>query len=156
GLRCLHELGVMHRNIKPSSFLVNLDGRLMLSDFTHSYIRSDAGEPLEEGLRYAYRVRGRLEYMAPEMRAMARQKKAHDQAGTMDLDEAIPGLAGYGREADVWSLGCVIAELLRVCEGKKFRVSAFVVYNEMKYQRYISAAVPVLGESAHHLLSVDA
>ncbi|KAF6757976.1 kinase-like domain-containing protein [Ephemerocybe angulata] len=120
GLRSLHRLGVIHRNIKPSSFLVNLDGRLILSDFSQSYIRPEAG-PLRDGHKYAYRVRGRLEYTAPEVRAMSRQKKIHEKVATMDFDEEISTLAAYGREADIWSLGCIIAELFRVCAGKAFR-----------------------------------
>ncbi|CAG9321705.1 unnamed protein product [Blepharisma stoltei] len=85
GLIYLHDNNVIHRDIKGANLLLDSRGKIRLSDFGCSvkYDNSD-----ESGLVNS--LKGSLPWMAPEV---VRQN-------------------GYGRKADIWSLGCVLIEML--------------------------------------------
>jgi serine/threonine protein kinase len=85
GLDYLHRKRVIHRDIKGANILVDDKGRIKLADFGAS--RSLAGlVSLNEGLKS---VRGSPYWMAPEVIKQS----------------------GYGRQADIWSVGCVVVEM---------------------------------------------
>lgn len=85
GLVYLHNKGVIHRDIKGANILLDSKGKLKLSDFgcSKQYQSVDA----ESG--FITSLIGTLPWMAPEV---VKQK-------------------GYGRKADIWSLGCVALEM---------------------------------------------
>jgi len=94
GLTYCHRNGLMHRNLKPDNILFTLDGILKLSDFALSriaviphfpYTPEDPKERERSG-----RETRRLWYRAPEL--LLRKKF-------------------YSFEVDMWSLGCIFAEL---------------------------------------------
>ncbi|CAG9465941.1 unnamed protein product [Pedinophyceae sp. YPF-701] len=85
GLAHCHERHVIHRDIKPNNFLFGQDGRLKLIDFGLS---RTFGSP---NTRYSPQVFN-IWYRSPELLLGARK---------------------YGLAADVWALGCCIAELYR-------------------------------------------
>jgi hypothetical protein len=84
GVEYLHKNRVVHRDIKAANLLVDIDGTIKLSDFgcARRY-ESD----MQSGLLNS--VRGSLLWMAPEVIKQS----------------------GYGRRADIWSLGCTLIEL---------------------------------------------
>ena len=86
GLVYLHNSGVIHRDIKGANILLDSKGKVKLSDFgcSKQYTSGDS----ESGLITS--LKGSLPWMAPEV---IKQK-------------------GYGRKADIWSLGCVALEML--------------------------------------------
>ncbi|GAB7347715.1 hypothetical protein MBLNU459_g5272t1 [Dothideomycetes sp. NU459] len=84
-----NRLGYCHRDIKPSNILVNRDGTMILSDF------GAAVELRSDGLANAKSWVGSHKYGAPE-------------CYRSDLD----GMTNGGKASDVWSLGCVFAEML--------------------------------------------
>ena len=85
GLKCIHSANVVHRDIKPSNLLVNTSCDLAISDFgLGRNIKSNSKDPLTDYVVTRY-------YRAPEI-----------------LCEC----SHYTRAVDVWSLGCIFAEMI--------------------------------------------
>jgi len=94
GLKFCHGSGVMHRDVKGSNILINNSGEVKLCDFGLSCMVKENEEP-----GYSNRV-VTLWYRAPEL---------------------LLGSTQYSFEVDVWSAGCVFAEMLlksRLFKGK--------------------------------------
>eukprot|EP00826_Nyctotherus_ovalis_P016213 TRINITY_DN14678_c0_g2_i1.p1 TRINITY_DN14678_c0_g2~~TRINITY_DN14678_c0_g2_i1.p1 ORF type:complete len:240 (+),score=58.72 TRINITY_DN14678_c0_g2_i1:550-1269(+) len=83
GLLYLHALGITHRDMKPQNVLVHEDGRVALCDF-------GSAKKIVKGLQNIAYICSRY-YRAPEL---------------------ILGATEYTEMVDVWSLGCIIAELM--------------------------------------------
>ncbi|KAJ3134100.1 hypothetical protein HK100_003841 [Physocladia obscura] len=91
GLDYLHERCIIHRDIKGANILVNSQGVVKIADF---------GISKKTDFKYQMNARnsemkGSLNWMAPEVMA---------------------DKGAYGVSADIWSLGCVVLEML---EGQK-------------------------------------
>jgi serine/threonine protein kinase len=94
GLAHLHELGIIHRDIKPQNLLLSSSGRLKICDMglcrlSPDLVQGRAAQPddihiwtLHVGTHY---------YRAPEL---------------------LLGDRGYTKAIDIWATGCVLAELL--------------------------------------------
>ncbi|GJP79489.1 hypothetical protein CLOP_g9720 [Closterium sp. NIES-67] len=85
GLEYLHACRIVHRDIKGGNVLVDRDGVVKLADFgaSKSFHEGTVGEGCKS-------IRGSVFWMAPEV---------------------IKG-EGYGRRADIWSVGCTVIEML--------------------------------------------
>ncbi|XP_051204158.1 mitogen-activated protein kinase 4 [Lolium perenne] len=84
GLKCIHSAGILHRDLKPENLLVNANSDLKICDFGLARINNTEGQLMTE-----YVVT--RPYRAPEL---------------------LLGLDSYGTSIDVWSVGCIFAELL--------------------------------------------
>lgn len=82
-VRYLHSAGIVHRDLAPANILVNQDVTVRLCDF-------GLAKPLGEGQPLTEYVTTRW-YRAPE---------------------CICGRRDYNETVDIWSLGCILAELL--------------------------------------------
>ncbi|KAL3990947.1 Cyclin-dependent kinase 7 [Acanthocheilonema viteae] len=84
GLEYLHLHWVIHRDLKPNNLLINLQGRIKIADFG---LARFFGSPNRQ---YTFQVVTRW-YRAPELLYASRS---------------------YSSSIDIWSVGCIIAELL--------------------------------------------
>lgn len=88
GMKYLHSAEVIHRDLKPSNILINSDCHLKICDF--GLARSLASDALEKDVVLTEEVATRW-YRAPEV---------------------LLGSQSYAKSADVWSIGCILGELL--------------------------------------------
>lgn len=86
-LKYLHSAELVHRDLKPSNLLLNSDCLTKICDF--GLIRSVAKAEKDEGAVLTEGVATRW-YRAPEV---------------------LLGSKDYNQQADMWSLGCIIAEI---------------------------------------------
>ncbi|KAG7378052.1 hypothetical protein PHYPSEUDO_010613 [Phytophthora pseudosyringae] len=87
GVVYLHEMGIIHRDIKGANVLVNEQGVSKLADFGCSkQIPQMLTTSLEESLRS---IRGSIPWMAPE----------------------VVKQTGHGYKADIWSIGATVIEM---------------------------------------------
>ena len=83
GLKYLHSADIIHRDLKPSNLLVNRNCDLKICDF--NLAREELGSTLTEYVQTRW-------YRAPEVMLSSQQ---------------------YTRAVDIWSLGCIMGELLK-------------------------------------------
>ncbi|KAG6751021.1 hypothetical protein POTOM_045538 [Populus tomentosa] len=84
GLEHCHKQGVLHRDIKGSNLLINNDGVLKIADFgLATFYHPDQSQPLTSRVVTLW-------YRAPEL---------------------LLGATEYGPAIDLWSAGCILAEL---------------------------------------------
>ncbi|KAJ1992924.1 ATP binding [Dimargaris cristalligena] len=89
GLLYLHEREIIHRDIKGGNILVDIKGGIKISDFGISKKIENEEDRLSIMSNRAS-LKGSVFWMAPEV-----VKKTH-----------------YTRKADIWSLGCLVIEML--------------------------------------------
>ncbi|CAI6342394.1 unnamed protein product [Periconia digitata] len=93
GLKFIHSANVLHRDLKPGNLLVNADCELKICDF--GLARGFSMDP-EENAGYMTEYVATRWYRAPEI---------------------MLSFQSYTKAIDVWSVGCILAELLG---GKPF------------------------------------
>ncbi|CAD8108880.1 unnamed protein product [Paramecium sonneborni] len=85
GVKYLHESKIIHRDLKCANILMNNKGQVTLADFGLARTLSNVNNP-----KYTYKV-VTLWYRAPEL---------------------LFGQTNYNTQIDMWSLGCIFAELI--------------------------------------------
>jgi mitogen-activated protein kinase kinase kinase len=87
GLAYLHREGILHRDLKSDNILLDLDGTCKISDFGISKRSENV-----YGNDKSNNMQGSIFWMAPEVVRSSGE--------------------GYSAKVDIWSLGCVVIEML--------------------------------------------
>lgn len=91
GVAFLHENGIVHRDLKPSNLLVDWSGVLKICDFGQARAIDIGLEINGHRSELTYQVCTRW-YRAPEL---------------------LYGATSYGYDVDLWSVGCIIGEMVQ-------------------------------------------
>jgi len=116
GLSCLHDAGVVHRDIKVDNCLLSPEGVAKLGDFGLAHmiplnLRGKAGSDwLQKGM-------GSRKFRAPEVivTSSGNRELALDCPAPAQITrrpQPTPGRGFSGFRADVWALGCVLFSLV--------------------------------------------
>ena len=88
GIKALHSAGVLHRDLKPSNLLLNANCDLKICDFG---LARSAQQPMLDGKAFLTEYVATRWYRAPEIMLSFRE---------------------YTKAIDLWSVGCIFAEML--------------------------------------------
>ena len=133
-----HDVGIIHRDIKPDNIMLRHDGIVKVLDFglaklsrTRQILETDSLAPTQNFINTAYgMVLGTAHYMSPE------------QARGMELDA----------RTDVWSLGCVLYEMI---SGRQpFAGPTTIDVMSGILNREPDSLLPHLGDGPHDLARV--
>jgi mitogen-activated protein kinase 7 len=106
GLKYIHSANVLHRDLKPGNLLVNADCELKIADF--GLARGFSIDP-EENAGYMTEYVATRWYRAPEIML---NFQSYTKASRSPVLGAFFSLANTLHAVDVWSVGCILAELL--------------------------------------------
>jgi len=123
GLKYLHSAGIYHRDLKPANCLVNQDCSVKICDFGLSRAIGDE-QPHLQALPNTPRTgaEGEEKRSVPIVPGTARLKRhltGHVVTRWYRAPELILLQENYTEAIDVWSVGCIYAELLGMLEGTK-------------------------------------
>jgi mitogen-activated protein kinase 1/3 len=110
GLQYLHSAGIYHRDLKPANVLVNQDCTAKICDFGLSRATTSSQPEHEEADEEAAEVGGGHHGPSTARRAMT----AHVATRWYRAPELILLQDDYNGAIDVWSVGCIYAELCQM------------------------------------------
>lgn len=106
GLKYIHSANVLHRDLKPGNLLVNADCELKICDF--GLARGFSIDP-EENAGYMTEYVATRWYRAPEIMLSF---QSYTKASTFSFSQTLLYNPMLTITVDVWSVGCILAELL--------------------------------------------
>lgn len=109
GVKYLHSAGIYHRDLKPANCLVNQDCAVKICDFGLS--RAIGGEIAQQNAEMST-----VEQAQPQRRHLT----GHVVTRWYRAPELILLQECYTMAIDLWSVGCIYAELLGMLEGTRF------------------------------------
>ncbi|MGQ0637387.1 MAG: serine/threonine protein kinase [Planctomycetaceae bacterium] len=116
-----HQLGVVHRDVKPANLLVNASGNLWVTDFGLAQLQAD------NGLTRSGDLLGTLRYMSPE--------QTSGQTAVLD------------HRTDIYSLGATMYELLTlepVFDGESRHALVYqILHQEPRAPRQVNRVIPI-------------
>jgi len=126
GLKYLHSAGIYHRDLKPANCLVNQDCSVKIADFGLSRAIGDeqphldplANTPRGDGEEEGTHAQTQGVVLAPTQR-LKRHLTGHVVTRWYRAPELILLQENYTEMIDIWSVGCIFAELLGMLEGTK-------------------------------------
>jgi len=122
GLKYIHSVGIYHRDLKPANCLVNQDCSVKICDFGLSRAIGDEQNHLGALPNTPRGENGGESHAMPMVPSTARMKRhltGHVVTRWYRAPELILLQEDYTQAIDVWSVGCIYAELLGMVEGTK-------------------------------------
>lgn len=119
GVKYLHSAGIYHRDLKPANCLVNQDCAVKVCDFGLSRPSGRDPEPLPDssGEEGEAAPSGARQAAVPHTARAKRVMTRHVVTRWYRAPELILLQDDYTESIDVWSVGCIYAELLQTLEG---------------------------------------
>jgi len=128
GVKYLHSAGIYHRDLKPSNILVNKECKVKICDFGLARVVENQDDILTQYVVTRW-------YRAPEV--VLNERK-------------------YGPELDVWSVGCILAEMFHkspIFPGKDYSDQLTQIFNILGSPSAEDVSVCVSTDPAvHHFL----
>lgn len=111
GLKYVHSAGIYHRDLKPANCLVNQDCSVKICDFglARTVDKPAANQKLPASPRGEQEVVG-----VPHTKNMKKQLTGHVVTRWYRAPELILLQENYTEAIDVWSVGCIFAELMNM------------------------------------------
>eukprot|EP00929_Paragymnodinium_shiwhaense_P050451 TRINITY_DN2538_c0_g2_i1.p1 TRINITY_DN2538_c0_g2~~TRINITY_DN2538_c0_g2_i1.p1 ORF type:complete len:446 (+),score=77.98 TRINITY_DN2538_c0_g2_i1:187-1524(+) len=121
GLKYLHSAGIYHRDLKPANCLVNQDCSVKICDFGLSRAIGDENSNHLQALPNTPRTEGEVQaqQQVPHTQRLKRHLTGHVVTRWYRAPELILLQESYTEAIDVWSVGCIYAELLGMLPGTK-------------------------------------
>merc|ERR1712007_47451 len=122
GLKYIHSAGIFHRDLKPANCLINQDCSVKICDFGLSRAIGDEQDHLVALPNTPRGESGEGPHAMPIVPSTARMKRhltGHVVTRWYRAPELILLQENYTQAIDVWSVGCIYAELLGMLEGTK-------------------------------------
>ncbi|KAG2155817.1 kinase-like domain-containing protein [Suillus bovinus] len=95
GINALHDMGIIHRDIKAENVLIDIQQNVRITDFGLGYYIKEP-RPLNPWRGYTSSVKGTIHCMAPEI--------------LRNMEN--PNSMKYGVPVDWWAFGCVLYQLI--------------------------------------------
>eukprot|EP00741_Cyanophora_paradoxa_P011208 tig00020554_g10828.t1 len=114
GLKYLHSAHIFHRDLKPANVLLNKNCELKICDFGMARGYGDIDQDASGPQAGPSKIRKTL--------------SAHVVTRWYRAPEVILQQKDYTRAIDVWSCGCILAELLEMLENSGFRSSRHPIF----------------------------
>jgi len=115
GVKYLHSAGIYHRDLKPDNCLVNQDCSVKICDFGLS-MAMGAQPSSEDMLEHPSAVDPTVPHgpIVPSSRRMKRVMTKHVVTRWYRAPELILLQRNYTHAIDIWSVGCIFAELIQM------------------------------------------
>lgn len=134
GIKAMHAIGVFHRDLKPGNILVSKDCQLRITDFGLARFMDDSTRTGNNELNPMTEYVVTRWYRSPELLLAPNRP--------------------YSEAIDLWSIGCILAELLRrkpLFPGKSHANQVQLIFEVMGYSDSSELGFPISQEAATFL-----
>jgi len=134
GIKAMHSIGCLHRDLKPGNILVSKDCQLRITDFGLARFLDDETKRGENEVSPMTQYVVTRWYRPPELL----------------LAPKLP----YGEAVDLWSIGCILAELIKrkaLFPGKDHLGQVDLIFQACGYDNEDELGFPIDADSARVL-----